>query len=114
MSNLTGFLRDNTGLYIIKDPEANVQYGLDWSDWLQAGHTLSTAVVTIETIANDATPLAFPTDAATDVIVTNPIVNIRLHNGTTDKIYNIRVKITTSYGDTDARHFRIVVKDKLL
>ena len=114
MANLTGFQRDNAGLYIVKDPQANVQYGLDWSDWLQTGHTISSAVVTIQTITGDASPLALPTNAATDVVVTTPVVNIRLHNGTAGNIYNIRCKITTSYGDVDARHFRIVVKDKVL
>jgi len=114
MANLTGFQRDNAGLFIVKDPQANVQYGLDFTDYLQTGHTISSAVVTIESITGDASPLAHPTNAATDVVVTNPVVNIRLHNGTANNIYNIRCKITTSGGDTDARHFRIVVKDKVL
>lgn len=114
MSNLTGFQRDNAGLYIVKDPQANVQYGLDFTDYLQTGHTISSAVVTIQTITGDASPLAHPTNAATDVVVTSPIVNIRLRNGTDGNIYNIRCKIVTSGGDTDARHFRIVVKDKVL
>jgi hypothetical protein len=114
MANLTGFQRDNAGLYIVKDPQANVQYGLDFTDYLQTGHTVSSAVVTIQSITGDASPLAHPTNAATDVVVTNPVVNIRLHNGTAGNIYNIRCKITTSYGDVDARHFRIVVKDKVL
>ena len=114
MANLTGFQRDNTGLYIVKDPQANVQYGLDFTDYLQTGHTISSAVVTIQTITGDASPLALPTNAATDVVVTNPGVNIRLKDGTVGNIYNVRCKITTSYGDVDARHFRIVVKDKVL
>jgi len=114
MANLTGFQRDNVGLYIVKDSQANVQYGLDFTDYLQTGHTISSAVVTIQAITGDASPLAHPTNAATDVVVTNPVVNIRLRNGTDGNIYNIRCKIVTSGGDTDARHFRIVVKDKVL
>lgn len=114
MANLTGFQRDNTGLYIVKDSQANVQYALDFTDYLQTGHTISSAVVTIQAITGDASPLAHPTNAATDVVITNPVVNIRLRNGTDGYIYNIRCKIVTSGGDTDARHFRIVVKDKVL
>jgi hypothetical protein len=114
MANLTGFQRDNTGLFIIKDPDANVQYGLDFTDYLQSGQTITAAVVTIEQIAGDASPLAHPTNAATDVVITFAVVNIRLRNGTSGNIYNIKCKITTSGGDTDARHFRIVVQNKIL
>ena len=51
MANLTGFKSDNKGLYITKDSQANVVYGLDWTDWLPSGDGLSSAVVTIETIS---------------------------------------------------------------
>lgn len=112
MANLTGFKRDNTGLYITKDPQANVVYGLDWSDWLPSGDGLSSCTVTIETISGDAAPLALPTGAGTDVTITGGITNIRLHAGTAGNVYNIRAKVVTSQGNHDARHFRIVVEDK--
>ena len=129
MANLTGFKSDNKGLFIIKDPQANVQYGLDWSDWLPAGDSLSSCTVTIETISGDAAPLALPTnagtdvtitggitnirvDGGTDVTITGAITNIRLNAGTAGNIYNIRAKVVTAEGNTDARHFRIVVEDK--
>ncbi len=112
MANLTGFKSDNKGLFITKDSDANVQYGLDWTDWLPAGDSLSSCTVTIETISGDASPLALPTDAATDVTITGAVTNIRLHQGTDGNIYNIKAKIVTSQGNTDARHFRIVVEDK--
>jgi len=114
MANLTGFKRDNDGLYIEKDPSANIQYGLDFTDYLQTGDSVLTATVTLETITGDATPLAFPTDAATDVVVTNPLVNIRVEGGTANNIYTVKCVITTNNGDTDARSFRIVCKEKLL
>ena len=112
MANLTGFKSDNKGLFITKDPEANVQYGLDWSDWLPAGDSLSSCTVTIETITDDAAPLALPTNAGTDVSITGAITNIRVNAGTDGNIYNIRAKVVTAQGNTDARHFRIVVEDK--
>ena len=112
MANLTGFKSDNKGLFIVKDSDANVKYGLDWTDWLPAGDSLSTCTVTIETISGDASPLELPTDASTDVTITGAVTNIRLHQGTTGNIYNIKAKIVTAQGNTDARHFRIVVEDK--
>ena len=112
MANLTGFESDNTGLWIQKDSQANVQYGLDWTDWIPAGDALSTATVTIETITDDSSPLALPTGAGTDVTITGAVTNIRLNAGTDGNVYNVRVKVVTSDGNTDARHFRIVVGDK--
>lgn len=115
MSNLTGFKRDNNGLYVEKDKDANVQYGLDFTDYLNSGDSVSSATVTISTISGDATPLAFPTNAATDVLITGGVlVNIRLEGGSNGNIYTIKCVITTSQGDTDARSFRIVVKEKVL
>jgi len=115
MANLTGFKRDNDGLYIEKDPDSNIQYGLDFTDYLNSGDTVTSAVITIESITGDASPLAFPTDAATDVLVSGGVlVNIRLQGGTANNIYTVKCKIVTTQGDTDARSFRIVVKEKVL
>ena len=114
MANLTGFQRDNAGLYIVKDPQANVPYGLNWSDWLQTGHTISSAVVTIQAISGDASPLAHPTNAATDVTIASAVVSIRLRGGTLGNVYNVDVTIVTSNGDTDVRRFRVVITNKNL
>lgn len=114
MSDLTGFKRDNDGLFIEKDPSANIQYGLNWVDYLQTGDSLATASVSIETITGDATPLAFPTGAGTDVTISSALVSIRLEGGTAPNIYTVKCTITTANGDTDARSFRVVIKEKVL
>ena len=103
---LTGFQKDQQGIFILKDSDANIKYSLDFVDYLNTGDSLATVTVTIGTITGDAAPLAFPTGAGTDVAI------FRVNAGTTGNIYPIEVKITTANGDTDARHFRIVVKDK--
>ena len=114
MADLTGFLRDNKGAYITKDPDANVIYGVDWASYLNAGDNLSTATVTIQAISGDSTPLAFPTSAGTDVSISGTQVNIRLNAGTASKEYTIDCKVVTTGGDTDNRRFRIIVKRKHL
>jgi hypothetical protein len=115
MANLTGFKRDNDGLYIEKDPDSNIQYGLDFTDYLNSGDSVTAATITIESITGDASPLAFPTGAATDVLITGGVlVNIRLQGGTVNNIYTVKCAITTTLGDTDARSFRIVIKEKVL
>lgn len=114
MANLTGFKKDLKGAYIEKHPSANIQYGVDWTDYLNSGDAISTATVSIETITGDAAPLALPTDAATDVVVSGAVVNVRLEGGTTGNEYNVDVQITTTNGDIDVRRFRIIIGPKHL
>ena len=115
MASLTGFKSDRAGLYGTKDPASNIQFGLDFTDYLSSGDTISSASVSISTVSGDASPLALPTDAATDVNISGGVlVNIRLEGGTVQNVYTIKVTIVTSQGDTDARSFRIICQEKKL
>ncbi len=114
MANLTGFKRDNKGAFIEKASTANIQYGVDFTDYLNAGDSISTTSIAIESITGDSAPLAFPTDAATDVVVAGAVVSIRLNGGTAGNEYNVDVTINTNSGDTDVRRFRIVIGPKHL
>tara|TARA_R100000951_G_scaffold105619_1_gene99536 strand:+ start:661 stop:1005 length:345 start_codon:yes stop_codon:yes gene_type:complete len=114
MANLTGFTTGINGAVISKDPEANLVYGVDWSDYLNAGDNLASATATIQTITGDASPLAHPTAASTDVSISSTQVNIRLNGGTVGNQYTVDCKITTNNGDTDSRRFRIIIEKKNL
>jgi len=114
MASLTGFKRDNKGAFIEKHPDANIQYGVDWTDYLNSGDAINSATATIETITGDASPLALPTDASTDVVVSGAVVNVRLNGGTTGNEYNVDVRINTVNGDADVRRFRIIIGPKHL
>ena len=114
MANLTGFRRDNEGAYIEKAPTANLQYAIDFTDYLNSGDAISSATVAIESIANDSSALRFPTNQATDVTLTSTIVSIRLTGGTLGNVYNVDTTIITSNGDTDKRRFRIIITEKHL
>ena len=114
MANITGFNKDSKGIYILKDPTANVGYTLDWSQYLPTGVVISSASVTIETITGDLTPLAFPTNEATDVTKSDTSVTIRLSAGSTGNVYQIATTVTTDSGDIDTRRFRVVVKENTL
>ena len=87
---------------------------ISFNDYLNSGDAVASATVAIESITGDASPLALPTDAATDVVVASNVVNIRLNAGTSGNVYNVDVTITTTAGDTDVRRFRIVVGEKHL
>ena len=117
MADLTGYLRDNKGIYIFKDPDANIEYAINFENYLKSGDTIlddSTGepTVTLGTIADASSPLAFPTSHATDVTATTTKVTFRVNAGTAGNVYPVEVKIVTSAGDTDSRHFRIICKDK--
>ena len=107
MATLTGFLQDNDGAYIDKDPSAILSYTLDWSEWLPVGTTISTSTWTISTISGDAAPV-------TSVTTTNSGTTtiIKLSGGTVGKVYTITNTITTSGSLTDRRNFRIKVKNR--
>jgi len=115
MANLTGFQTDRAGLYAVKDPDANIQYGLDFTDYLNSGDSITSASCSIESIAGDSDPLAFPTNQATDVYVTGGVlVNVRVEGGSVGNIYTLKITIVTTQGDTDARSFRIKIAEKVL
>ena len=119
MADLTGYLKDFLGIYIIKDPDANIEYALDFTKYLNTGDTIlddstGAPTVTLGTISGDASPLAFPTSHATDVSATTTKVTFRVNAGTAGNVYPVEIKVVTSAGDTDVRHFRIICEDKQL
>jgi hypothetical protein len=114
MANLTGFKRDSISLYIDKSPDSNIQYGLDFTEYLNSGDTILSATATLSTVVGDTAPLAFPTNEATDVYITSALVNVRVEGGSIGNIYTVKITIITTQGDTDSRSFRIAVKEKLL
>ena len=69
MSEITGFNKDAQGIFIVKDPTANVAYTLDWSEYLTSGVSINSATVTIQTHTGDSSALAHPTGAGTDVTI---------------------------------------------
>ena len=115
VANLTGFKRDNDGAYIEKAPTANLQYAIDFTDYLNSGDSISSATVAISTASGDSTnDLRLPTNAATDVLIAGAVVSVRLRGGTLGNVYNVDVTIVTSNGDTDVRRFRVVITNKNL
>lgn len=84
----------------IKDPDAILDYALNWTKWLE-GDTISTGVWTVDpgiTIASQS--------------VSGGIVTMFLQGGTDATTYNARCRITTTGGRTDDRTIQIQVKEK--
>jgi hypothetical protein len=109
MATLTGFERDNEGVFIRKDTEANLTYSLDWTDWLTNSETVSSSTFTVETLTGDTDPLAKSAQSSTDYTTT-----VKLSGGTSGKIYKIYNQIQTSGGLTERRYFRVKVETRSL
>jgi hypothetical protein len=105
MATITGFLADNEGTFIDKDPIASLVYTMNWSQWLPAGQTITTSIWTFETISGDTIPLV--NEAASN---TTTSASIEISGGSAGKIYKVYNKITTTSGYEDRRYFRIKVK----
>ena len=109
MATLTGYLRDREGVYIDKDPEAELDYSLDWSEYTSGSDTIATATWSIEPISGDSDPLT--TGASS---ITSDITTVVISGGTAGNIYTVRCLVTTTEGNTDRRSFRISVKNRSL
>ena len=85
----------------VKDPDANLDYGFDWSDWLADGETILTSTWTV------TTGLTKDSDSSNDTATT-----IWVSGGTAGTSYTITNHITTSAGREDDRSHVLKVKDR--
>lgn len=102
----SGFLKDITGTYILKDPSANLQYGVDWKDWLETSDAVNTSTWRLET-----------TGTISDILVeaVGVIDGVGLaviSSGTVGEIYTVANTIQTQQGYKDTRRFRIKVEKR--
>ena len=110
MADTSGYKRNITGAYIVKDPGATLEYTVDWSEWLNTGTEISTSAFAISTISGDAAPV---TNGGDSIVNTNQCV-VELSGGTSGNIYTITNTITTDNAETDVRRFQLVVEERYL
>jgi hypothetical protein len=107
MSYLTGFRTDRQGSFIVKDPQATLDYSIDWSEWIANNDNIDSSEWFISEIDDDADPLIEVSNFNTSLIAT-----IIVSGGTAGNIYTLTNRITTDNELVDERFFRIVVKEK--
>jgi hypothetical protein len=88
---------------IEKDPQAKLDYAVDWSAWLQAGETITTSTWTVPAGLSQITPA--PSIAA-------GVTTIWLGGGTLGARYDVVNHIVTSQGREDDRTLHIFVVDR--
>lgn len=105
---MNGFELLNQVLYISKDPEAQLFYTLDWSEWLDSGDTIAVADYTVTTRTNDPAPLVEESSGISGGTKTY----IELSAGQEGKTYTVEVKVTTADGLVDRRYFKVKVENR--
>lgn len=86
----------------IKDPDAVLDYSVDWSDWLEDDDdTISSVVWDVPT------GLTLSSQSETDTVAT-----VFLSGGTAATRYNVGCRVTTVGGRVDDRTIEIRVQEK--
>ena len=84
-----------------KDPDAVLDYGFNWVDWLETGETISNSIWTVPTgITEDSTAYS------------NTATTIWLSGGTLNTDYEVINHITTSEDREDDRTLKIKVRQR--
>lgn len=84
-----------------KDPNALLDYTVDWSDWLTGGDSISVSAWVVPAgLTNDH-------DSSTSTDAT-----VWLSGGTIGLNYRVTNRITTALGLIDERSFTVAVKDQ--
>jgi hypothetical protein len=104
----TGFLKDHIGTYIVKDATAELQYGMDWSEWLELGDDIVTTTWTVETTGTSIALVANNGGQLDDVAL------VTITGGTVGEIYTVRNTIETDQGYIDSRRFRVKVENRFV
>lgn len=103
----TGFMKDVQGIYIVKDPDAQLIYTFDWSEWLPAGDAISNVTYTLQVRANDPAPLVRESQGRQ-----GSKTFVELSGGQVGKVYTVTAEITTEDGSIDRRNFRVKVENR--
>lgn len=84
-----------------KDPEAVLDYEVDWTSWLAVGETITARTVTV--------PAGITKNSDSEA---GGVVTVWLSGGTAGTSYTIECLITTSAGRTDERSFTVKVAER--
>lgn len=83
------------------DPDAVLDYSIDWSDWLASGEVISTSAWTV--------PTGITQDTATK---TDSVATIWISGGTAGQIYTVTNHIVTDGGREDDRSLHLHCKER--
>jgi len=85
----------------IKDPDAVLDYRIDWSEWLAAAEVIDTSTVTVPA------GITLDSDSSDDTTAT-----AWLSGGTAGETYTVTSRIVTDQGRTDDRSITIRILER--
>lgn len=85
------------------DPDAVLDYAIDWTAWLADGETITASTWEVPTGLTQTTPA--PSIAA-------GVTTVWISGGAADTVYRVTNHITTSHGRQDDRSFSLSVGDR--
>lgn len=88
---------------LVKDPDAVLDYAMDWSDYLEAGEVIADSQWV--TLPADGLP---PSGASVD----GAVAQVTLGGGVTRTVHVVTNRITTSLGRSDDRSLTIYVQER--
>ena len=100
----SGFRKDITGQYIVKDPASVLDFSVDWSDWAKTGETISTSVFAVEGTAGNLT--------LTNQTILSNVTSVTISDGYEGNTYVIKNTITTNASNTDVRRFKLKIEKR--
>ncbi len=108
MPTQSGFEPTLQGLSIDKDPQAELTYTFDWSEWLLEADQIDSVEYDVQARANDPQPLI----KLTDGVVGGDKTFVELASGQHNKTYTVAATVTTTNGLKDRRSFRVRVLNR--
>lgn len=84
-----------------KDPSAVLDYGFDWSEWLDAGENITTSTWT--------SSVGITIDSSSHSLTSS---TVWLSGGTSSQVYEVTNEIITNAGRTDQRSLNIRVTNR--
>lgn len=95
----SAFGLDAYGFYIEKDPDASLDYTLDWSAWLGEGDSLATSTFDVE----DGLTMG-------ETNRLGPLATVWLSGGALGATYRVTNRVTSNVGRADERTFRVRIR----
>lgn len=97
-----------------KDPQAVLDYGFLWLDWLEAAEAISSHTITAEAgiTVNSSSVNGSPITIDGVEHKTGSVVTVWLAGGTDGIAYIVACRIVTTFGRTDERSIKVSVKNR--
>lgn len=94
--------------YYFKDPDAVLDYAVEWSSWLQDGETISTSTWDVPAGLTEGDG----SNGAAASSATDTKATVWLMGGTANTQYTVTNRVVTSAGRTDDRSFTVKCSER--